>query len=256
MTAVRGITFDLWQTLILDVPERGRSRMDKRLEGISEALKDAGEVFAEERVRQGYLECSETCQEIKFQSLDISFMEQIEIFINSVDDGLFHRLPKEAVDRIATCYADAFWHSPPSLHRDAVRVLGGAKSMGYSIGLISNTGLTPGFTFRTFMKQAGILDFFDVLTFSDEIGLSKPSREMFLITARSMNVHPEEVVHIGDDLLNDVRGAQWAGMKAVWISTQSPGNDGQEVKPDATVSSLGQVEPVIQSLASDFAKLP
>lgn len=254
MAGVRGITFDLWQTLILDAPERGKSRMDKRLEGISESLKDAGAVFAEQRVRQGYVECSQTCQEIKAESVDISFMEQIKIFINSVDEGLFPRLPKEVVERIAASYADAFWHSPPSLHPDATRVLGEVKSMGYSIGLISNTGLTPGCTFRAFMQRAGILDFFDVLTFSDEIGLSKPSREMFLMTARAMNVHPEEVVHIGDDLLNDVRGAQQAGMKAVWIGTQNPQNDGLEVKPDATVSSLGQVEPVIRSLASDFAK--
>ena len=58
--------------------------------------------------------------------------------------------------------------------------------MGLKIGLISNTGMTPGTTFRAHLENIGLLGFFDVLTFSDEVKLSKPSEEIFRLTLRAL----------------------------------------------------------------------
>ncbi len=42
MTQISTATFDLWQTLIIDTPELGRPRAECRLQGVLEALNDAG----------------------------------------------------------------------------------------------------------------------------------------------------------------------------------------------------------------------
>ena len=249
MAVIKGVTFDLWQTLLLDNRELGRARMQVRLNGAIDALQDAGERFGEDRVREAYRQCYRTCHDIRAQELDVSFMEQVEIFISNIDDGLLQRLSEEVVRRIATIYADSFCHHPPTLHPSAVEVLRGVKEGGYSVGLISNTGMTPGATFRSYMEQLGILGYFDTLTFSDEVRLAKPSREIFIRTAKELGAPPEQVVHVGDHLLNDVLGARNAGMKTIWIETHEEGRQEVDVRPDITVPSLELVNGAIETLS-------
>lgn len=250
MAAIKSVTFDLWQTLLLDNRQLGRARMQLRLNGALEVLQDAGERFTEDRVRESYRQCYRTCHDIRAQELDVSFMEQVQIFISNIDQGLLQRLNEEVVRKIATLYADSFCHYPPTLHPSAVGVLHSVKEEGYSVGLISNTGMTPGATFRSYMKQLGILDYFDALIFSDEVRLAKPSREIFIRTAKELGAPPEQMVHVGDHLLNDVLGAKKAGMKTIWIETHEEGRQEVDVSPDITVPSLEQVNEAIETLAT------
>jgi putative hydrolase of the HAD superfamily len=60
---------------------------------------------------------------------------------------------------------------------------------------------------------------------SSEIGWRKPARPFFEIVCRETKCQPEEVLFVGDDPQNDIRGANLAGMPAVWInrSVDPPG---------------------------------
>ena len=245
-----GVTFDLWQTLIVDKPELGRGRMKVRIDGTISALDEIGIRLSLEQVNEAYRRCSRACQEIRAQERDISFMEQIECFIRCIDPNLIDQLESKVVQRIATGYADSLFSHPPPLHPDAVNVLKSLKERGYKLGLISNTGMTPGFTFRKYMDQVGILGYFDTLIFSDEVRLAKPSVEIFFLTAREIKVSPEELIHVGDDLQNDVFVAHNAGLKTIWVKTETYPEPDIEVRPDLTVTSLGQVTSAIESLAS------
>ena len=248
MPVISGVTFDLWQTLIMDNRELGRARMQVRLDGALEALGNAGENFSEDQVRDAYRQCYRTCHDIRDEERDVTFREQVEIFIGHIDQGLMGRLDEAVVKQIADIYADSLFHFPPPAHPDAVEVLRKVKEKGYRTGLISNTGMTPGYTFRVYMEQIGILDYFDVLTFSDEVRLAKPSRAIFLQTANEMGVSPEQIAHVGDHLLNDVLGARNADMKTVWIETYDERRKAVEVKPDVTVPALADVAEAIYSL--------
>ena len=246
---ITGVTFDLWQTLLIDNPELGRARMKVRLDGAMEALKEAGEEFPEDHIFDAYRQCYRTCHDIREQERDVAFMEQIGIFIRQIDHGLAERLHDGVVTRIAAIYADSLFSYPPPLHPDAMSVLRSQKEKGYRLGLISNTGMTPGVTFRAYMDHIGILGYFDILTFSDEVLLAKPSRQMFLETAHKLGVPPEQVVHVGDHLVNDVLGAKRAGMKTVWIETYNEGRPEADVQADVTVPSLAEVASAIEGLA-------
>ena len=248
--AIEAVTFDLWQTLLIDNRELGRDRMKVRLDGALDVLRDAGEHFSEEDVREAYRQCYRTCHDIRAQERDVSFMEQIEIFIQHIDSALKDRLTDNAVERIAAIYADSLFHYPPPPHPDANRVLGSVKEMGYRIGLISNTGMTPGTTFRAYMARLGLLGCFDVLIFSDEVLLAKPNKEVFTQTTRLLGSSPERTIHVGDHLLNDILGAKQVGMKTIWIETHDERRAEVDVQPDVTVPSLGQVDGAIRRLAS------
>ena len=93
------------------------------------------------------------------------------------------------------------------------------KRMGFKIGLISNTGHKDALKRRlSTMKEQGILKFFDTIILSSEVGVSKPHKEIFEIALREMGVKtPDGVMHVGDSPLEDVRGAQNAGLIPVFL---------------------------------------
>ena len=251
MTEITAVTFDLWQTLLLDNRELGSARAMVRLEGTQQVLNRFGETYELEHIRQAYRACYQHCRLIREDGLDISFQEQVEVFVNNISDGLVERLDSESFpgsfpgpfNEIARVYADSFLTHPPTLHAQALTVLKDVKAMGLCIGLISNTGMTPGTTFRTFLDQHGMLSYFDALTFSDEVKLAKPNDEIFLMTLRAMGASPSETVHVGDHVINDVVGAKRLGMKTIWITGFYEREDPTDPKsePDTTVDDLGLV---------------
>ncbi len=251
MADITTITFDLWQTLLLDNRDLGQARALVRLEGAQSALAKCGKDYDLEHIREAYRSCYRQCRVIRDSGLDVDFREQVTIFVNNISSGLGGRLDRGTMDEIARCYSDSFLIHPPPAHADALAVLQGVKDMGLKIGLISNTGMTPGFTFRSYLEEQGLLSYFHTLTFSDEVKLAKPSREIFMMTLRSLGATPKQTIHVGDHVLNDVVGAKRCGLKTVWITGFYEREDPNDPKsePDVTVSGLGEVVPAIAKLA-------
>ena len=250
MPEITAVTFDLWQTLLIDNRELGLRRGEARLDGIRRILADCGEHFDAARISEAYWDCYRQCVAIREALLDVSFSEQVDMFVKNISPGLDERLQPDTLAEISRVYADSFLDYAPPAHADAVDVLQGVHDMGLRIGLISNTGMTPGATFRTYLANTGMLDYFDALTFSDEVKLSKPAEEIFLMTLRSLDVAPDQAVHVGDSIRNDVAGARKCGLKTVWITGFSEREDPTDpaTEPDETVDGLGAVVPAIMRL--------
>lgn len=252
MSAITTVTFDLWQTLLIDNRELGLRRSDARLEGVRRILSECGEEYEPEHISEAYWECYRQCVAIREELRDVSFPEQIRIFVESISPGLGQRLNEQTLSAITRVYADSFLDYPPPAHSDALDVLRSVRRMGLRIGMISNTGMTPGTTFRTYLANNGMLQYFDTLTFSDEVKVSKPAREIFLLTMRAMNTSPEQAVHVGDSVKNDVTGAKLCGLKTIWITgfseRENPDDDATE--PDETVNGLAEVVKAIQRISS------
>ena len=53
------------------------------------------------------------------------------------------------------------------------------------------------------------------LVISSEVGWRKPARAFFAAVVGAAGVAPGEVLHVGDDPVNDVEGARRAGLKAL-----------------------------------------
>ena len=60
---------------------------------------------------------------------------------------------------------------------------------------------------------------------------------------------PQETVHVGDHLRNDVLGAKEARLHTIWIETYDDRREPVEVSPDITVKTLGEVADAIRRLA-------
>jgi HAD superfamily hydrolase (TIGR01509 family) len=69
---------------------------------------------------------------------------------------------------------------------------------------------------------------FEVIVVSCELNSAKPAREMFERAATLFKLPPEEILHVGDSLAADVRGAQEAGFRAVQLERDAEAlHDGQ-----------------------------
>src|SRR6478736_7811664 len=97
--------------------------------------------------------------------------------------------------------------------RDGLRAADGAAStlaalrdVGYRIGLISNT-IWPAELHMEDLEEIGLLHFLEHLTFSGEIGMWKPSRQIFQHTLDALGVAPEHAVFVGDNPREDIMGA-------------------------------------------------
>ena len=101
------------------------------------------------------------------------------------------------------------WPYLPSRTRRPWTFSAGLKERGFRMGLISNTAMTPGVTFREFLRQHGMIEFFDVLTFSDELQRCKPGAIPFTSTLAQLDTQrPGRSAHIGDQFVHDILGCQ------------------------------------------------
>ena len=245
---IKAITFDLWNTLIVDTLEGGRTRASRRMQATRDTLQNEGYSFDIEQIGQAYSVSQRIFEEIRSDGLDTNFSEQMDIFLGLIDDGLEENLSTAARERISLDHANTFFDDPPALMPGVPEILETLKERGYRLGLICNSGATPGCIQRQFLKDKGVSYHLDVLTFSDEERLAKPSPAMFLDTLKALDVLPENTVHIGDRPETDILGAKALGMKAVLIGPASPEGIGYD--PDAHIQHLNELPTVVESFNS------
>ena len=68
------------------------------------------------------------------------------------------------------------------------------------------------------LVQIGLDHLFHAMVAAHTHGSGKPDPEAFHIACRELGCEPDEVVHLGDDIELDVRGARGAGLHAVWMN--------------------------------------
>jgi putative hydrolase of the HAD superfamily len=248
----KAIAFDLWETLITDTPEVSRQQKDLRLRNIERILRESGYGLAAERIEEAHRTSWHRCQDL-YRSVDrdVSCRTQVEHFLE--DLGLpSDELPIEAIE---DAFARAAVEILPSTVEGAPEVVRQLKDSGRSLGLISNTGRTPGYALREILDAFDLGRHFDAMVFSNELGVCKPQRPIFETLRAALDVRFDEMMFIGDNLYVDVHGAQQCGMKAVHFVPPRRGtaiaphvDHGLEILADATISDLRDLPRVIDQI--------
>jgi len=91
------------------------------------------------------------------------------------------------------------------------------------------------------LKIAGIEQLFDDARFATVDTPAKPDPTMFLQCAQSLNVEPQNILHVGDSIETDVTGAQRAGAMSAWFNPAHldwPAEFAQQERPTVTISNL------------------
>ena len=137
------------------------------------------------------------------------------------------------VARLQEAIAGVVAQHPPALFEGAANALRELAALA-PLGLISNTGSSPGRALRPVLAAAGVLECFAALSFSDEVQWAKPHRRIFEHSLAQLHARPEDALHVGDSLRADVRGAKAMGMMTLWLAPST----------DATIAELQAMAPL------------
>ena len=90
------------------------------------------------------------------------------------------------------------------------------------------------------LKSIEILDCFETLVFSEEVGYRKPDRKIFLHAVQKVGTEPGDFLYVGDSYTSDVVGAHRVGMHTCWFNPDGKEVSG-EVEPELEISELAEL---------------
>lgn len=199
---LKAVTLDFWGTLIDDRQSGSQARVDVLLAALPGVSRErAAAAYAAAWAR--FLDAGSHGWGLPPASI-----------LSMALDELGTTLRPPAYQATLTAWEQAHVNQAPSLVPGVREMLVALRQRGLLIGLISDTGATPGTGAREYMAAQGIRSLFDWLTFSNETGVTKRQSQAFHLTMAALGVSPAETVHVGDTPATDILGAQAVGMRA------------------------------------------
>ena len=246
MATLQALTFDLWQTLILDSSITLRKARELRIQGILAGLRELGFRVKDKAVGAAYEASGERIGEVWAARREVGSRGQVVMILEGLDPSLLKKVDERGLAQLERAYAGVILEAMPALNTGAKAALSWAKRNTLKVALISNTGRTPGTMLRKVLEHFGVARYFDVISFSDEIGVRKPHPDIFTRTLSALAVPPEAALHVGDDPIADVGGAKSVGMLAIHL--RRPADADPPVPADATVFTLQDVPRLVEPL--------
>jgi FMN hydrolase / 5-amino-6-(5-phospho-D-ribitylamino)uracil phosphatase len=181
--------------------------------GLADRL-DVDEVI---RIRQGVAE--EYRGTANLEGMRMEGFRRTLAAIGVTDDGLAHHLTRFYLNHR---------FNDIELFPDVVPALNALLSR-YTLGLISNG--------NTYPDRCGLVGYFSFVIFAQDYGVEKPDRRIFEVAMREAGCTADQLLHVGDSLAADVKGAMDAGARAVWLNRQAQPND-SGITPDYEMATL------------------
>jgi putative hydrolase of the HAD superfamily len=185
-------------------------------------------------------DCYRTYRELFYKMIDESKQTHREACFDSVLKFLLQKYSiditgKTTVEEILRIYYQNIY-STRTVFSDVVPALQRLQSSGLQLGIISNTTNPP------FMKDyerelLGLDSYFEFSIYSSGVLYRKPHPSIFKLAANRLQLKEQEILYVGDDPLNDVAGAQKAGMQAVWVNRDDEKLP-EGIQPEFEISSL------------------
>lgn len=133
----------------------------------------------------------------------------------SFRDALADRFlsPEVGRDEVTRAIAPHWANPPDALHEDVRPCLEVLVGAGYRLGVIANQPSEV----RRAMVRDRLTGYFEFLGVSDDLGLEKPDVRIFEHALQEVGADPARCAMVGDRLDYDVRPANAAGMRSVWV---------------------------------------
>ena len=209
---IRAITFDFWQTLFQEDGHHP-DRMLRRIRAFSEATG----VSEEEATKAHTAATDEFFRTHIEEQRNLGPRDGVRLMCAACGaevDG-------DTAEELAEVFGTAILEHPPVPIDGALEAVQAAAAE-YPIALVCDSGMSPGSSLRVLLERHGFTPYFRALTFSDEVGVSKPQAAMFETAAKAVGVTPEETMHIGDLEPTDIAGALGVGATAALFAGANP----------------------------------
>lgn len=94
---------------------------------------------------------------------------------------------------------------------------------------------------KTVLAEYGILHYFKNVIESAEVGIRKPSPEIFTLGVKALEMQPNQVLVIGDSYSKDIEPAQKAGCIPIWLKGESWQGKEEKITYQRTIYTLKEL---------------
>lgn len=200
---IRAVTFDCWGTLLQDRDWEGANR--KRVSALRRFLTDLSQEEAVDLLDEAWARHDEAWKQV--ETFGPGRMAAYCLEARGVDDD-------DSINALTKEFEEASFEAGVVAVDGAKETLDALSKAGIKIGLICDTGFTPGRVVRELLDAAGLLTYLECQCFSDECGVPKPGNDIFAKCLAELGVRPPEAMHVGDLKRTDIAGAHDIGMHA------------------------------------------
>ena len=154
----------------------------------------------------------EVAEELRDRTFDLGVVRR-EAMARTVARGL-GRQDGELARRLTELYFTHRYHVV--LFPDALPALD-ALGAHYRLGLVSNGNTPP--------DRCGLGGRFDFVVFPRDVEAVKPEAKVFQVACARAGCTTDQLLHVGDSLEDDVRGANGVGAASVWLNRNGRANE-------------------------------
>ncbi|MEM5529227.1 HAD-IA family hydrolase [Gammaproteobacteria bacterium AS21] len=120
------------------------------------------------------------------------------------------------------------------------------KSQGYLMGAITNGNAD--------IYRVGLGEYFDFQFNAHDAGVEKPNPIIYQLMLEHTELKAEQIIHIGDNPIADVQGAQELGMSTIWVNV-IPQVWSHPFQADQQVDCLSELPKAVENIiASRLAR--
>ncbi|MCM1049315.1 MAG: HAD family hydrolase [Clostridiales bacterium] len=147
-------------------------------------------------------------QELYMNSFGDGFKTQRELEIESLEKTLKKFGSNASAEKLSKKMFE-HWRKPP-IFEDAANFLTLCDIPYYIVSNIDTDDIMAAIHYHN-LKPIMIFT-------SEEAKSYKPRSELFKMALKKTNLKPQEIVHVGDSLNSDIKGASNLGINAIWIN--------------------------------------
>jgi HAD superfamily hydrolase (TIGR01662 family) len=243
---IRGVIFDLGMTLV-QFKGDWNAVLEESWQSLADYLIEEGYPLDKERFIINFRDMLES----RLYERTVDYIEQptTELFHQVMSQFGYPDLPEDLISRaVERFYSISETHWAPKMEVNAI--LDAMKEDGLKLALISNAGDVAN-VHRLLMKGA-LEPYFDPLLVSAAEGIRKPHTELFKKVLQAWQMDPEQAVMVGDNLMEDILGAQRAGVHQIWLKehVDTPENHhiAQKIEPEAIAESFEEIPHIIRGM--------
>lgn len=203
MPRIRAITLDLDDTLWPSAPTLIRAEQRAHA-WLATHVPDVAMMWSIEQLRELRLGIFKQHPQLQHDFLRIRRMAMQTAFAQAGQSGAAaHDLIERVLDVFMTARNDVDLY--PEVRESLNRL-----SQRFELASLTNGNAD--------VARIGIGHYFKATLSAHAHNVSKPDAALFHIACRALACEPDEVVHVGDDIELDVRGARAAGLHVIWMN--------------------------------------
>lgn len=267
LNRIKAVIFDIYGTLLISGSgDINPADEDEAGMAIREAFKSIGQTISGEITAAAladlfFMTIAKARNALKANGIDYPDIDirdiWFEVWEHLYHDGILGESPQPGQIPLLSaeyeCRVNPTWPM-----KDFGEIFPRLSEKGFILGIISNAQFFTPLLFETHLHQnladLGFRD--DLCFFSYAHEIAKPSPRFFEKCAERLNdryhVQPEEVLYVGNDMLNDVWASQNAGFRTLLFAgdrrslrLRHENPYLQNLRPDAVITTLPQLMNVI-----------